>query len=116
MRRGTRTPLYELWEWQLHAACRGMASSVFYTRSGERGARRRGREQRARQVCQSCPVQQQCAEFALATKESYGVWGGLTETERAARLGLRPKHPTAAPPPERGVRRSGTGGDGRASR
>ena len=33
----------------------------------------------------------ECAAHALAVREPYGVWGGLTEDEREAMLG-RPRH------------------------
>ena len=33
-------------------------------------------------VCRVCPVRAQCLEFALARRQQYGVWGGLTEDER----------------------------------
>ena len=38
----------------------------------------------------SCPVLQQCRSHALAVREPYGVWGGLTERERRALLRKRP--------------------------
>ena len=41
------------------------------------------RDERAKQVCATCPVLQQCREHALAAREPYGVWGGMTEDERA---------------------------------
>jgi len=43
-----------------------------------------GREDiaRAKAVCASCLVRQPCLEFALATHQVHGVWGGLTEEER----------------------------------
>ncbi|MGY0057480.1 WhiB family transcriptional regulator [Streptomyces sp. LZ34] len=85
MQKQARIPMADVWGWQLHAACKGMASSVFYAAYGERGRQKRAREQRARDVCGSCPVRRQCAEFALATDETYGVWGGLTEADRATR-------------------------------
>jgi WhiB family transcriptional regulator, redox-sensing transcriptional regulator len=33
-------------------------------------------------MCRSCPVRPECAAHALTAREPYGVWGGLTETER----------------------------------
>jgi WhiB family redox-sensing transcriptional regulator len=32
-----------------------------------------------------CAVRRECLEYALTTKEPYGIWGGLTEVERRAR-------------------------------
>lgn len=34
-----------------------------------------------------CPVRAQCAAHALAVREPYGVWGGLTEDEREELMG-----------------------------
>jgi WhiB family redox-sensing transcriptional regulator len=47
-----------------------------------KGSRREQRE--AAVICQDCPVRAPCAEYALANRISVGVWGGLTENERAA--------------------------------
>jgi len=32
--------------------------------------------------CGTCPVQQQCLDFALKTRQEFGIWGGTTEDER----------------------------------
>jgi WhiB family redox-sensing transcriptional regulator len=80
-------PLLHAWQWQAAAACRGMASAVFFSPPGERGNARRHREQRALQVCGSCPVLSQCAGFAQGTQQTFGVWGGLTERQRAVTVG-----------------------------
>jgi WhiB family redox-sensing transcriptional regulator len=75
-------PLLDSWQWQAGAACRGMASAVFFSPPGERGHHRRNREQRAMEVCRACPVLDDCAAFALSTRQPYGIWGGLTEHQR----------------------------------
>ena len=75
-------PLLDEWDWQTHAACRGMDASVFFSPVYERGDARRQREQRAKTVCRRCPVQGPCATFATGTAQAFGVWGGLTETDR----------------------------------
>lgn len=38
--------------------------------------------ERARSVCERCPVQVECAEHAIARREPHGMWGGLTPAER----------------------------------
>jgi len=48
----------------------------------ERKQERRAREYRAKLVCASCPVRDQCLDHAIAVDERYGVWGGLTHDER----------------------------------
>jgi WhiB family transcriptional regulator, redox-sensing transcriptional regulator len=75
-------PIEQAWTWQFRGACRGEAASVFFHPDNERGPARRARENRAKEFCARCEVLLECREFALATKEPYGVWGGLTENER----------------------------------
>lgn len=36
----------------------------------------------AKAVCNRCPVRADCLEFALATNQGYGVWGGMSSYER----------------------------------
>jgi WhiB family redox-sensing transcriptional regulator len=76
-------PNADLWDWQLDAACRDLDSSVFFHPEGERGSARARRQEQAKAVCATCPVLRQCAEHALRVREPYGVWGGMTEEERA---------------------------------
>ena len=75
-------PVTEVWEWQMRGACRGMDSAFFFHPEGERGPARTNRETRAKQVCGTCPVLEQCRRHALSVHEPYGVWGGLSESER----------------------------------
>lgn len=74
-----------LWEWQLHAACRGNPAPFFHP-YGEREPSRSRRQQAAKAVCATCPVLPACRRHALAAREPYGVWGGLSEEERDALL------------------------------
>lgn len=77
-------PVADVWDWQLHGACRGMDSARFFHPDAERGHARAERVRRAKEICESCPVLQQCREHALAVIEPYGIWGGLDESERRA--------------------------------
>jgi WhiB family redox-sensing transcriptional regulator len=77
-------PLIENWEWQLLGACRGEDTELFFHPEGERGPRRSNREAAAKAVCARCPVLQMCREHALSAHEPYGVWGGMSESEREA--------------------------------
>jgi|GEM_PF-167308 len=36
----------------------------------------------AKKICDTCPVQVECLEFALETREDFGIWGGTSERER----------------------------------
>lgn len=76
-------PIMDLWEWQYQGACRAYGDEQFFHPEGERGAARRRRDANAKAICATCPVLQQCREHALKVREPYGVWGGLTEEERA---------------------------------
>ena len=77
-------PISTLWEWQNRGSCLGMDSSVFFHPEGERGGSRRRRDERAKAICQDCPVLEECRDHALSTREPYGVWGGMSEEERRA--------------------------------
>lgn len=37
---------------------------------------------KARKVCLVCPVKAECLDYALETKQEFGIWGGLTVTQR----------------------------------
>jgi WhiB family redox-sensing transcriptional regulator len=69
--------------WQPVALCRGSHSHLFFPpSSAERKEERERREMRAKSICNVCPVNMECLEYALEIREPYGIWGGLTETER----------------------------------
>ena len=76
-------PLVTNWEWQTTAACRGMDSTMFYHPFNERNEAREARIAQAKAICQQCPVRTACADHALRVREPYGIWGGLSEDERA---------------------------------
>ena len=79
-------PVMEEWEWQYKGACRDLDPEMFFHPDGERGPRRRNRENAAKAVCASCPVIAACRAHALAVQEPYGIWGGLSEDDRTAIL------------------------------
>ena len=83
------SPIIESYEWQWGGACMGADSSVFFSPEAERGMKRQRREESAKAICATCPVIDRCREHALAVHEPYGVWGGLTESERAEILTRR---------------------------
>ena len=79
-------PVMEEWEWQYKGACRDLDPEAFFHPDGERGPRRRNRENAAKAVCATCPVIAACRAHALAVQEPYGIWGGLSEDDRAVIL------------------------------
>jgi WhiB family redox-sensing transcriptional regulator len=49
----------------------------------------------AQQVCLSCPVREDCLQWAFDQHIDHGVWGGLSEEQRRAlrRRTTRPRKP-----------------------
>lgn len=69
-------------EWMAQAACANLddLDPVFFP------PKQKGKKtdyRRAKAVCRRCPVRAHCLMYAIAHKIPYGVWGGLTERERA---------------------------------
>lgn len=79
-----QVPTDATWFWQADAECRGADQRLFFHPQHERGTRRRQRDRAAKMICARCPVRIECADYAVRAHEPYGVWGGLTEEERAA--------------------------------
>ncbi len=80
-----RSPLEpsEAWEWRLEGRCRGEDPSIFFHPDGERGRARVARTQRAKAICERCAVSEQCRQWAISVGEPFGIWGGMSEDERA---------------------------------
>ena len=38
--------------------------------------------QMAKFICATCPIKQECLDYAMEAKEEFGIWGGLTPDER----------------------------------
>ena len=62
--------------WQDYAACQGTDPEAFYPEKG-------GSTREAKKICDSCEVRGLCLQYALEHNEPHGVWGGMTERERA---------------------------------
>ena len=74
-------------EWRDRAACLSYPAILFFGMDDvETPAERRAREDQAKLVCSTCGVRDECLDYALTMREPYGIWGGLTEIERKARL------------------------------
>ncbi len=66
--------------WREDAACAGMDTRIFFP-IGETGTALH-QVVLAKAACAACPVREECLEFAIATIQNDGVWGGTTEDER----------------------------------
>ena len=80
-------PVADEWEWQYQGVCRDLPTEMFFHPDGERGPRRRNRENTAKAICATCPVIVACRAHALAIQEPYGIWGGLSEDDRLEIIG-----------------------------
>ncbi len=100
--------LAQFWSWRELARCRDLDGSLFFSPEGERGRARRARERAAKALCAACAVQQACAAYAIASREPFGVWGGLSESDREAIW-----HSLDTREGERRGRRPSAGGDHR---
>jgi WhiB family redox-sensing transcriptional regulator len=72
-------------DWRMRAECRpsqGHDSELFFPVGNSGPALQRIAEAKA--VCRRCPVNAECLDWALASKQEWGVWGGLSEDERRA--------------------------------
>lgn len=67
-------------EWVQRARCKDEDPELFFP-IGTSGPALEQIE-RARAICLECEVRQQCLEWALATGQDAGVWGGTSEEER----------------------------------
>lgn len=67
--------------WEL-AACQRVDPELFFPASQLGPARTQIATAKA--VCAGCNVRQMCLDYAMATRQVHGVWGGLSEDERHA--------------------------------
>ena len=103
-------PNADLWDWQLEGACRDVDTEAFFHPEGERGSARSRRELAAKAICATCPVIDDCLEFAMRKHSNVdgglsfidGVYGGTSyldrrrlrqERERAVAESMR-RHPS----------------------
>jgi WhiB family redox-sensing transcriptional regulator len=67
-------------EWRRTAACRDTDPDLFFP-VGTTGPAIEQIEN-AKAVCRQCESQSACLEYALATNQDSGIWGGTSEEER----------------------------------
>ena len=61
--------------WHDYAACREVDPDIFHPEKGESN-------RPAKQVCAGCFVREQCLDYALATDQEWGIWGGTSVHDR----------------------------------
>ncbi len=75
-----RTHEWDITAWRNRSACRDSDPDVFFP-IGSTGPALEQIET-AQRICTACTVRDECLEFALATNQEAGIWGGTTEEER----------------------------------
>jgi WhiB family redox-sensing transcriptional regulator len=80
-------------EWVHRARCKDEDPELFFP-IGNTGPAAQQIDM-AKAICLVCDVRQECLEWAIATGQDAGVWGGLSEDERRAVRRAR-KRKTAA--------------------
>ena len=64
-------------EWRDDSACSGADSDVFFPPGEDESL-----AMQAKKICALCPVQEKCLQYALATNQTEGVWGGMSSGDR----------------------------------
>lgn len=69
-------------DWMEQAACTNVDPVIFFPGPGRAGA---ANTKQAKQICRTCPVVNDCVTYAMsfAPRSLIGIWGGMTERERA---------------------------------
>ena len=75
--------------WRRKAACAGLGE-LFFAPSLDEAAARAWSAEPAKAGCARCPVAADCRAWAIRTRQTHGVWGGLDEVE-LRRLYRRPR-------------------------
>ncbi|MGW0663949.1 WhiB family transcriptional regulator [Streptodolium elevatio] len=74
--------------WMVLAACRSAEPGIFEDTETS-GPREQRAVDAALRVCGACTVRTRCLEWALATEQPQGIWGGHTTPQRRALLRAR---------------------------
>lgn len=72
---GTLEYLINKEPWTTKARCAETDPEAFFPEKG-------GSTAAAKRICQFCEVRAECLEYALANRERYGIYGGMSERER----------------------------------
>lgn len=72
-------------EWVVRAACRrpGVDLADFYPEPDQDP---KAATQRAKNVCAPCPCRTECLAWSYLASDGWGIWGGLTPSERRNRV------------------------------
>ena len=63
--------------WVQEASCAQIGGDAWFPEKG-------GNSEAALRICRRCPVQLECLEFAVRTRQKDGIWGGKSVRQREA--------------------------------
>ena len=69
-------------EWMDDAICKGMGCEYFFPIE-TKGDTAKLNNAIVKAICEQCIVRHECLDYALDTNQKFGIWGGLTESERS---------------------------------
>ena len=73
-------PISDERPWVVFGACRNADPDLFFPTT-------RDDTKHALTICETCPVQPECLDYAFDAGERFGIWGGLTEKSRRKERG-----------------------------
>lgn len=68
--------------WRDDASCKEMGNAEFFATFNNNGKEAQERLRQVRAICTACKVNKECLDFAVRNEIAYGVWGGMTASER----------------------------------
>lgn len=69
--------------WADRGACLDKPRDWFFPKPSDTRTALLGKE-----VCAGCPVQVECLDYAMRTRQDHGTWGGMSARERRGRRRL----------------------------
>ena len=77
--------------WSAYGDCANADPDLFFPEPGADTSA-------AREICRSCPVRRMCLDYAVETRQKFGIWGGMTENQRRRLRRDRDDHPARPVP------------------
>lgn len=68
--------------WADQAACQNADPEAFFVETGDSVT-----TEKAKNICRRCPVVDDCLEYALKERITFGVWGATTANDRRLLMG-----------------------------
>jgi len=75
--------------WEEKALCRYVNPDIFFPRTPENDPNSVAQYKIAREICEQCPIRDECLAHAIKHKIQHGMWGGRTPAQRGIRLWAR---------------------------